>query len=169
MQHFETVLRLQEPVVNVTGVDVVVFQWSTDETTGTVHETDLFNWKTTLYADGQQIYTDNVVVGGVVQLFDGQVRLPETGFYWRFNLGTGGLEEMVNASYDLAENTTGEHFVVNDSISIPDDNIVDIRKFLDGVIQDGQSDQLDVQTTEPMVFFDGFESGNTSLWSQSVP
>ena len=169
MQHFETILRLQEPVANVAGVDVVVFKWSTSETAGSVRETDLFNWNMTLHVDGRQIYTDYVVVGGVVQPFEGQERLPAIGYYWRFDLETGGLEEMVNASYDLAENTAGEHYVVNDSISIPDDNIVDVIQFLDGVIQDGQSNFLDVQTTERMVFFDGFESSDTSLWSATQP
>ncbi|MEM1182899.1 MAG: hypothetical protein AAGM22_31435 [Acidobacteriota bacterium] len=34
---------------------------------------------------------------------------------------------------------------------------------------DGISDLLDVQTTEPVLFFDGFETGDRSQWSATLP
>ena len=168
LQHYETILRLQEPVPNVAGVNTVVFQWSTTQDFGTVGETDLFNWQMKLLVGDTQIYTDHIVAGGTVLPFDGLERvIPGADYYWRFNLDIGELEEMVSVSSDLAANSTGEHYVVNDSVSIQDDGIVDVSQFLDGVIQDGQSNFLDVQTTEVMIFFDGFETGDTSLWSTS--
>ena len=152
LQHYETILRLQEPVPNVAGVNTVIFQWSTTQDFGTVGETDLFNWQMKLLVGDTQIYTDHIVAGGTVLPFDGLERIiPGADYYWRFNLDIGELEEMVSVSSDLAANSTGEHYVVNDSVSI----------------QDGQSNFLDVQTTEVMIFFDGFETGDTSLWSTS--
>ena len=166
--HYLTTLRLQSPVVNSAGIDTVVFRWSTYEVFGSVSETELYNLTLKLYSGGDLRYVDHVVLDGEVQLFDGLVRQPLFGYFWDFNLTLFRLEQMVNASMELAVQSSGVQYVVNDSVSIPIDNVVDVTQYQDGVIQDGQSDFLDVQSTEPILFYDGFESGDFLFWSGVV-
>ncbi|NBX33510.1 MAG: hypothetical protein EBR07_12420, partial [Planctomycetes bacterium] len=44
----------------------VVVNWSTNLTTGVVHETDLTDWSIHLDGGGSNVYTDNVIVAGSV-------------------------------------------------------------------------------------------------------
>lgn len=55
-------------------VDTVIFNWSTDLTSGTVNAGDLTNWSIELLNGASSIYTDSVIIGGVVQPIGGVAR-----------------------------------------------------------------------------------------------
>ena len=167
-QHFKTTLHLQDPVVNSTAIDTVIFRWSTFEVAGSVFDDELYNLTMEVLIGTDSRYSDAVVVGGVPQLFDGMVREPEIGYFWEFDLDSGLLEQFVNVTQELVVMSTGEHYALNDSVSLSVDSVVDVVHYVDGVTVDGASDFLDVQTTEPMLFFDGFEGGDALQWSATV-
>lgn len=65
--------------------------------------------------------------------------------------------------------STGLHFDVHDSISIPVDGRVSIEAYIDGVNQDPHTDQLATQLTVPILFSDDFESGDLGGWTSNSP
>lgn len=166
-QFYETVLHLQEPVVNVSSVDRVIYRWSTTQVGGTVTEFALEDLTLELRTLSGEVFIDRILVNGVVQPLSGMARfLGDTNdIYWRYNLDTATLEQMANVSSTVIEASTGLHFDVHDSITIPDDGRVSVKAYIDGVNQDPHTDQLATQTTAPMIFFDDFESGDLSAWS----
>ena len=168
---YETTLVLQQPLANVTSTERVVYRWSTPFPNGLITELDLDDLTLYLYGPDGQIYVDPIIVNGVVQPIDGLPRAlgSDNDVFWRFDLDTGTLEQMTNVNQDLIEMTSGRHFDVHDSISIPDDGRVSIKSYIDGINQDPHTDQLDVQFTSQLLFFDDFETGDTSGWSQTQP
>ena len=170
-QFHETVLHLQEPVVNVSSVDRVIYRWSTFQDVGMVTEFDLEDLVLELRGPEGVVYIDHIITNGVAQPFSGQPRIIGGGFdiFWQFNLTTSELEQMANVSKSVMGASTGRHFDVHDSISIPDDGRVSVKQYIDGQNQDPHTDQLDIQTTALMVFFDDFETGDMSEWSFASP
>lgn len=170
-QFYRTTLTLQEPVVNISSVHQVVYRWSTSQTAGEVEETEVEDMTLELHSGSNIIYVDDIVVDGVVQPFDGIPRALGADFdvFWRFNMTTNALEQMVNVSDIHIEQTTGLHFNVFDSTSIPDDGRVSVKAYLDGINQDPHTDQLGSQETVPILFFSDFETGDVSDWSAASP
>ncbi|MCG8461789.1 MAG: hypothetical protein MI919_36365 [Holophagales bacterium] len=168
---YETTLILQQPVVNVSNVDRVIYRWSTTLTEGGVDEFAVDDLILELRTPTGPIYVDRMIVDGVAQPFAGLPRLIGGGadIYWRFDLDTSTLEEMANVSEPLIQSSTGLHFDVHDSITIPDDGRVSVKAYLDGVNQDPHTDQLGTQVTVPMLFYDNFESGGLSGWAAVSP
>ena len=163
---YHTVLHLTAPVANVSAVDRVEFEWCTTLFFGRVSVFDLTDLSMRLWAGHEPIYADQVILDSTVLPFAGQARpIPEDDYFWDFNLATMGLQQMVNAATHIAATTAGTQFVVNDSVSIPDDSIVDIRRYEDGVSIDSPSEILASQHTSLVLFGDGFESGDTSAWN----
>ncbi len=170
-QFYETVLELQQPVVNVSFVERVVYRWRTFRSSGEVADLDLEDLSMQLYGPGGLIYIDRMVVNGMAQPLSGIPRTIGGGndIFWRFNLDSATLEQMTNVSESVILASTGGHFDVHDSTSIPDDGRVSIKFYVDGENQDPHTDQLDVQTTTPMLFVDDFETGDLTGWSASFP
>jgi hypothetical protein len=78
----------------------VVVNWSTNLTTGIVHETDLTDWSIHLDGGGSTVYTDNVIVAGSVQSIGGVSR-SVTSIMFQFNLDTttaGEFDNMLTGS-----------------------------------------------------------------------
>ena len=78
----------------------VVVNWSTNLTTGIVHETDLTDWSIHLDGGGSNVYTDNVIVAGSVQSIGGVSR-SVTSIMFQFNLDTttaGEFDNMLTGS-----------------------------------------------------------------------
>ena len=73
----------------------VVVNWSTNLTSGVVHETDLTDWSIRLDGSGSDVYTDNVIVAGAVQSIGGVSR-SVTSIMFQFNLGTNTAGEFDN-------------------------------------------------------------------------
>ena len=73
----------------------VVVNWSTNLTSGVVHETDLTDWSIRLDGSGRDVYTDNVIVAGAVQSIGGVSR-SVTSIMFQFNLGTNTAGEFDN-------------------------------------------------------------------------
>lgn len=73
----------------------VVVNWSTNLTTGVVHETDLTGWSIRLDGGGSNVYTDNVIVAGAVQSIGGVSR-SVTSIMFQFNLDTSTAGEFDN-------------------------------------------------------------------------
>ena len=66
--------------------------------------------------------------------------------------------------------TSGTVFYVSDSLSLPEDGVVDVIRFFDGVPEVTGGEMLASQSTVAVVVSeDGFESGDTSGWSLTVP
>ena len=170
-QFYETTLHLQQPVVNISSVERVVYRWSTEQPFGLVTQDVLDDLTLELWTPGGLIHTDRIVVNGVAQPFAGIPREIGDGLdvYWRFDLDLGILEEMANVSTDVIEASSGLQFDVHDSISIPDDGRVSIKAYIDGINQDPHTDQLDSQQTTTLLFFDDFETGTLEEWSSSTP
>ena len=78
----------------------VVVNWSTNLTSGVVHETDLTDWSIRLDGSGSDVYTDNVIVAGAVQSIGGVSR-SVTSIMFQFNLDTttaGEFDNMLTGS-----------------------------------------------------------------------
>lgn len=170
-QFFETVLLLEEPVVNVSSVDRVLYRWSTTRDFGMVTEFDLEDLTLELHSPSGIIYTDRIIVNGAVQPLSGIPRTLGGGFdiFWRFDLDNARLEQMTNVSKSNISASSGLHFDVHDSTSIPVDGRVSVKAYLDGVNQDPHTDQLEMQTTIPILFSGDFETGDFEGWNLSMP
>ena len=93
---YTTTYTLTVPYTDSTPqVTHVVVNWSTNLTTGVVHETDLTDWSIRLDGGGSTVYTDNVIVAGSVQSIGGVSR-SVTGIMFQFNLGTNTAGEFDN-------------------------------------------------------------------------
>ena len=93
---YTTTYTLNAPYTASTPqVTHVVVNWSTNLTTGVVHETDLTDWSIRLDGGGSNVYTDNVIVAGAVQSIGGVSR-SVTSIMFQFNLGTNTAGEFDN-------------------------------------------------------------------------
>ncbi len=70
---FQTTLTPDSPG-GTPFIDTIVFEWSTDLTSGTVTETDLTNWSYELFGSGSLVYSETVVLDSVVQPIAGASR-----------------------------------------------------------------------------------------------
>ena len=70
---FQTTLTLDSPG-GTPLVDTIVFDWSTDLTSGTVTQSDLTNWSYELFGSGSSVYSETVVLDSVVQPIGGVSR-----------------------------------------------------------------------------------------------
>lgn len=70
---FKTTFTL-ENAIGSPAVNTMIFNWSTNLTSGTVTENDLTNWSYELLNSGSSVYTETVIAGGVVQPIGGVSR-----------------------------------------------------------------------------------------------
>ena len=93
---YTTTYTLNTPYTASTPqVTHVVVNWSTNLTSGVVHETDLTNWSIRLDGGGSDVYTDNVIVAGAVQSIGGVSR-SASSIMFQFNLSTNTAGEFDN-------------------------------------------------------------------------
>ena len=55
-------------------VDTIIFNWSTNLTSGSVSESNLTHWSYELLNGGSSVYTETIILGGVVQPIGGVTR-----------------------------------------------------------------------------------------------
>ncbi len=137
---YETTLNLTSPVVNSDGIDRIVYDWSTNETAGFVNKSELVDLKMTLFNGASVVSVDTVLAGGIFQGVGGTTHVL-SDLIWQFNLNTMVLHEMRNISSPTTDATTGTVYQVNDFLSLPDDSLVAIRRFDNGSLQGGRSDE----------------------------
>ena len=166
---YETTLILETPVMNDQLIDTVVFRWSTESTTGHIDEADLRDSTMILKSGGVTIYEDAVLIAGVPQPFGGQPRALDSDFFWDYDLDSLTLYQMRNISWDTAQMSAGTQYYVGDGVDLITDGIVDLLRYDDGLEGITHVETLASQSTALMIFFDGFESGNTNAWSASQP
>ncbi len=131
LECYRTTLNLTEPINNPDGIDQVVYDWTTEETSGNVGASELVDFRMIL---PKVAYVDTVLVAGVPLSFGGLDRTVGDPI-WDFDLASLTLKQMRNYNPVLfpIANTTGQQFHVSDGRSIPDDGKVLIMRFLDGV------------------------------------
>ena len=157
--------------MNVSSVERVIYRWSTLQDFGLVTEFAVDDLILELQGPDGVIYVDPMITNGVAQPLSGLPRQIGDGFdiFWQFDLDTLTLEQMTNVSQPVILGSTGLHFDVHDSISIPDDGFVSVKTHIDGTNQDPHTDTLMVQTTARMIFYDDFETGDFSAWTSITP
>lgn len=143
---YTTSLKLETPMLNPDGIDTVVFEWSTIVLSDSVATSDLVDLSMTLLSDDAIVYTDTVLVGGVLQPIGGAARTP-MDLFWDFDLDTLTLRQMRNVGFGTIMSTTGVQYLVTDSLSLPDDSKVVIVRRTDGVFDFSNADLLKRQRT----------------------
>ncbi len=141
---WETTLNLQA-VQNPDAIDQVVYRWSTNQPAGLVNAAALVDISMELFAGGNPIYVDTVLVNGVSQSLAGTSRDGE--LFWDFDLATATLRQMRNATPATFSASTGTQYHVADNLSIPADNMVRVGRYTDGSLDFVEPEQLDTQTT----------------------
>lgn len=71
---YETTLSLVTPAANPDSIDTIIYEWSTNETTGDVRQEELIDLTMHLYSGGSLLYTGIQLLGGVAQDFGGSAR-----------------------------------------------------------------------------------------------
>ena len=116
---YVTTLSLATPLYD-DNIDTVVFNWSTNKASGSVGSSDLLDLSMELRSGGDNIYTDTIMVGGVVQSIGGVSR---TVPFWDFDLDTLVLWQMATGEPQPPVDP-GTYYIVFDSESLPADGIV---------------------------------------------
>ena len=127
----QTTLSLQTPVVNPDSIDTVVFNWTTNLATGIVSTGDVVDLSMTLLSGGSTVYTDIILVGGVLQDIGGVSR-PAGDAFWDFDLDTNTLHQMRNVMWATIGSTTGTQYLLSDNVDLPTDSIVLIERYTNG-------------------------------------
>jgi PEP-CTERM motif len=126
---FKTTLTLLSPA-GTPLIDTVIFNWSTNLTTGTVTESDLTNWSYELLNGASSVYTETVIAGGVVQPIGGVSRtVGDLNF--SFDLGTLTFGLFDN---DLNTVQVGAATGVTYNIFTPIPAFFDFRRYENGVL-----------------------------------
>jgi hypothetical protein len=129
--NFKTTLTLNNSA-GTPPVNTVIFNWSTNLTTGTVTASDLTNWSYELLNGGSSVYTETVISGGVVQPIGGVSRtLADLNF--NFNLGTLTLGLFDN---DLNAVQVGAATGTTYNIFTPLPNLFDFKRYENGTQTD---------------------------------
>ena len=121
----------------------MIFRWSTNVTSGTVGENDLSEFSLEVYESSaggacaanasscRQIYYDQIITRGVIQLLPGVTRTAADPL-WDFDLDTSTLLQFRNVGFSTVTSTNGTHFLVTDSLTLPEDDVVALFKYLNG-------------------------------------
>lgn len=130
---YETTLNLATPVHG--GIDKVVLYSTTNESTGTLWgpdiNSDLLGYSIELWGAGGLIYTDTVMVCGVVQPILGEV--PRSNPWWHSDLDTLTHWEMNAGLPSGVLPATGTWYDVYDGLTLLADGEVNINCYKDGV------------------------------------
>ncbi|MEI6476059.1 MAG: PEP-CTERM sorting domain-containing protein, partial [Planctomycetota bacterium] len=98
---YTTTYTLNTPYTLTTpNATQVVVNWSTNATSGLIHETDLTDWSIRLVGSGTDVYTDNAIIGGSVQSLGG-VNRTMASIMFNFDLDTltaGEFDNMLTGS-----------------------------------------------------------------------
>ena len=153
---YQTTLNLVKPVNNSDGIDKVVYNWSSNLTSGHVGTSDLVDFSMQLFSGGSLVYQDIAMIGSVVQPIGGVART-SANIYWNFDLDVPELFEMGNVGYPTQiESTSGTQYFVTDNTSLDNDSQVYILRYDDGVNTNFTYDILASQSTsvvpEPSTF-----------------
>ena len=103
---FKTTLTV-DPAIGTPSVDTVIINWSTNLTSGEVFQSainnDLTHWSYELLRGGSSVYTETVILGGVVQPIGGFSR-SSGNLYFYFDLDTLTLLDWDNDYGSLQKN-----------------------------------------------------------------
>ena len=91
---FQTTFTLDSPG-GTPFIDTIVFDWETDITSGNVTKSDLTNWSYELFGMGSSVYSETVVLDGVVQPIGGVSRTIDD-IQFDFNLNTLNWSQFYN-------------------------------------------------------------------------
>lgn len=123
-----TTLHLATPL-HPEAIDAVVLNWSTDKTSGHVSSGDLIDYSMELWSGAELIYTDIILVDGLVQPTDISLRNPP---FWDFDLDTLKLSQLNNGTEVLPLSPTGTWYQIGDGLSFCDDGELLIWRYKDG-------------------------------------
>jgi hypothetical protein len=102
--NFTTTLTLNIPG-GTPFVDTIAINWSTDRQSGTVLTEDLTNWSYELLGNSVSVYSESVIISGVVQSIGGVPRTLSDIFF-RFDLDSLTLLSFTNAGLIGAQGIT---------------------------------------------------------------
>ena len=144
---FKTTLTVN-PAISNPPVDTVIFNWSTDLTSGAVFESDLTNWSYELLDGGSSVYTETLILGGVVQPIESVPRTLDDLFF-DFDLDTLTLFGWDN-DYNLIQEgaAIGVTYNILGFFNDPSNNEWDITRFEDGVFSDFDFSEFSQSTEE---------------------
>jgi len=144
----KTTLNLNTPVVNVDGIDRVVYDWSTNKISGIVSKLDVIDMTMTLFNGSTTVFVDTVLANGILQSIGG-VAHGAGDFFWEYDIDNLLLRQMRNLFKPTRGATTGTVYQVEDNLSLQDDGKVRIIRFDNGVFAKFGSETLSSQTTIP--------------------
>ncbi|MEM7077564.1 MAG: dockerin type I domain-containing protein [Pseudomonadota bacterium] len=156
---YTTTLTIQNPVLDdgslFERLDQVIIRWSAPNTSGPVTIGDLTDYVIELYtADAlggcatntncQLLYTDAVIVNGVVQDFAGQLPRALANLTFDFNLANLTLSTFTNAENINLASTTGRQYELNGFVG---DFFIAMRRFQNGTVDGSADADIITQTT----------------------
>lgn len=131
---FQTTLDLA-PTID--GIDAAIVNFETTIATGPVLLSDVSYLSYALLAGGTQVYTDTPLIEGVPQDIGGVTR-PTGDLAFDFNHDTNQLFQIRTVEVPTLEQITGSHYAIADNVTIPDDSILVVQRYDDGVFGAGQ-------------------------------
>ena len=150
---FQTTFTLNSPG-GTPFVDTIVFEWSTDLTSGSVIESDLTNWSYELFGSGSSVYSETVVLNSVVQPIGGVSR-SIGDILFDFDLDTLTLRNFDN---DVSGSQDGAVSGVTYNISgVDSPTTTIITRFVDGSLD------------EPGTIASSFSQETVEVGAESVP
>ncbi|ACK64436.1 protein of unknown function DUF1555 [Rippkaea orientalis PCC 8801] len=128
---FKTTFTLDVPGGNPL-VDTVVINWSTDLTSGIVSESDLTNWSYELLGLGSSVYSETVIVGGVVQPIGGVARTV-SDLLFEFDLDTLTSIQFDN-DVNVLQELSASGLTYNTYLNLTFGDGISVDQFFDGAI-----------------------------------
>ncbi len=146
---FQTTLTLDSPG-GTPFIDTIVFEWSTDLTSGMVTEADLTNWSYELFGSGSSVYSETVVLDSVVQPIGGVSRsIGDIPFDF-------DLDTLTLANFDNDFDVVQEDAATGVTYNIFTDPIF-VRRYVDGI------------EIEDSINFSSFSQETVEIAAESVP
>ena len=143
---FKTILTLPTPAgceVDC-GIEKLVFHWTTAVASGQVSQNDVYsdlsNFSMDFFSATELVYSDQIIIGGVLQPLAGVTRTVSDSF-WDFDLDTMTLKQFRNVGFDNVSGLSGVQYLATDSNSLTTDGIVAIFQYTEG-LQTGRTDRV---------------------------
>lgn len=124
-ERYQTVLNVSPTSA---GIDRVVFDWASAQTSGSVFINAVTDLSVSLLDGDNVVYSDTVIVDGIVQPIGGTSRTAGD-LFWVFNLTTNELEQLSNAIGNLLAASSGTQYRISDGLSIPEDALVRLLRW----------------------------------------
>jgi len=146
---YQTTLTLDSPATTA-NVDQVVYNWSTETTSGLVQVSQLNHLTVDLYSSGSIIYSDTIILFGVIQPVLGNpgadVERPASDVIFDFDLDSMTLSQFRNL-FSIDTLTSGEQFQIADGTALNDDGLVYLTRYVSGLVQEQVTADLEDETT----------------------